>query len=118
MTPEIFKLRFPEFLCEDDDRIQMFIDDSVIILNETFWGDKYELGLAYLSAHFLIAGTKTANGDKSVSGTVSGKSVDGVSISYAVQTPNNIQESFFSSTSYGQRYLVLKKSLSIGAAIV
>ena len=116
IDPASFKIRFPEFVSVDDARIQLFIDDAIVILNESYWGEKYDLGLYYLVAHYLILGDTTEAGSSSSIGPVSSKSVDGVSISYAQFTPTNEADALLFSTVYGQRYLALRKTLGVPAS--
>lgn len=118
ITPASFKLRFPEFSSEDDSRIQLFIDDSVIILNETFWSVKYDLGLYYLTAHYLTLANLSEAGNKTAPGQVSSRSVDGTSVSYNRVTLSNENDAYYASTIYGQRYLALRKSLGLIACVV
>lgn len=113
--PASFKVRFPEFASVDDARIQLFIDDSVIILNPTYWGNRYDIGICYYTAHLLAVGIKSEAGSSNSTGAISSKSVDGVSISYAMSAPKNDADSFLNSTQYGQRYLTLRKTLGVPA---
>jgi len=114
VTPSSFKIRFPEFATETDDRIQLFIDDAELILNATTWGTKYDLGVAYLAAHCLSIANLNSAGDFTPYGPLTGKAVDGTSISFASAT-YAIDDTFYASTSYGLRYISLRKSLQIAA---
>lgn len=119
VTPTTFKVRFPEFISENNDRVQVFIDDAVVQINEVFWSTKFDIGISYLAAHFLeLANTSVVGGGASVGGMVSGQSVDGTSINFAVPTIKDTKESFYMSTTYGQRYWALLKSLGSGAISV
>ena len=118
IDPASFKVRFPEFDSVLDARIQVFIDDSVVILNTVYWEDKYDLGLYYLTAHYLTLASLTEAGSSGPTGPVAAKTVDGVSISYANPANNDLSDAFYSSTSYGQRYLALRKSLGVPAIVV
>lgn len=118
IDPASFKIRFPEFDSVDDTRIQLFLDDAEVILNPVFWGDKYDMGQAYLAAHFLVIGTNSEAGSTSPSSGVASKSVDGVSISYNNPTPNSEADAYYLSTSYGQRYLALRKTLGVPAFVI
>ena len=119
VTPTTFKVRFPEFASETDARIQLFLDDAVLILNEAYWDVKYDLGVNYYTAHKLALANKTeasgGSGSSGGGGRVSGKAVDGVSISYAVFTPDDGTEAYFAQTAYGREYWALMKSLPIPA---
>lgn len=123
ITVSDFTTRFPEFVSEDSARIELFIADAELVVNETLWDVKYNLGLAYLTAHYLSLANFTEGGGGGVgsgTGTIASKSVDGVSVSYAVPTISNTSgnDDFYTQTSYGQRYLALRKTLSRAAFTV
>jgi len=119
VTPTTFKVRFPEFGPIADPRIQLFLDDADLVLNESFWGDKYDLGIAYYTAHYLQIGIEAENGNSGSSGPIVSQSVDGVSIAFGqANTPTDQSDIQYASTSYGQRYLALRKSLGSGAMSV
>ncbi len=120
ITPASFKIRFQEFDCSKSATIQMFIDDAVLILNEAFWGKKYDLGLYYLTAHYLSKGiaTAVAKGKGQAGSMVSGRAVDGTSITYAVPAIENQDDAYYSSTAYGQRYVQLRSKLGIPAYVI
>ena len=113
-----FKLRFPEFDTILDARIQLFIDDAVIVLNESFWDTKYDLGLSYLTAHYLALSIKSDAGSNAPNAPVANKSVDGVSIGYTNPTFDTSSEAYYGSTGYGQRYLVLRSTLGVVADVI
>lgn len=117
ITTATFKTRFPEFASVDDARIQLFIDDATNILNEAYWSVKYDLGLSYLAAHMLALGEKSSGGATGSNGLVASRSVDGASVSYTNATPENSGDAYYMSTTYGQRYIALRRTLQ-GAAIV
>ena len=119
IDPASFKVRFPEFAAEDDPRIQFFIDDSVIILNSTYWGEKYDLGLYYLTAHYLVLANQSEAGSiTSAGGAKAGKSVDGVSVTYTTAQPKNESDAIYMTTIYGQKYLALRKTLGVPASVI
>lgn len=118
ITPASFKIRFTEYSTTADERIQLFIDDSILILNEAFWGEKYDLGLAYLTAHFLTIADKSAAGNIGSVGQVQSKAVDGTSVSFNSGISNSQQDAFYASTSYGQRYLTLRRTLGTVAYVI
>ena len=118
VTPTTIKARFSEFSTISDSKIQIFIDDAITVLNESYWGDKYDLGLYYLAAHYLTIGTASESGSSGGVGPVSGKAVDGTSITYAQMTPTNEGDALLASTIYGQRYLALRKTLGVPASVI
>ena len=119
VTTSSFKIRFPEFVSVDDARIQLFLDDALIILNSVYWGVKYDLGVNYYVAHKLALAIKAENAGGSGSagggGAISGRSVDGTSVSYATATPKDGQEAYYNQTSYGREFWALMKTLPIAA---
>lgn len=120
VTTATFKVRFPEFVSQDDSRIQLFLDDAETMLNFTYWGTKYDLGVNYYTAHELAKSIAyiSSGGSGGGSGVISGKSVDGVSVSYATSTPSNTKEAYYMSTPYGIKYWSLLRSLPIAAASI
>lgn len=122
ITPEQFRTLFPEFGCVENDRIQIFIDQAVVVLNETYWGVKYNMGLYYYTAHRLSMAAKTANsspGKLAESGPIGMRTVDGVSVSYASNFGTmNTDEAFYNLTIYGQQYLQLRETLGVSAFVI
>ena len=118
IDPASFKTRFPEFAAESDPRIQLFIDDSVIVLNYAFWGTKYDLGLSYLTAHYLTLANKSEAGSVTSKNPIGGRTVDGVAVTYTPATPVDQGDAYLAYTTYGQRYLALRKTLGSTASVV
>lgn len=113
MTALEFKTRFPEFSNTSDATIDIYIQDAEIMVTEQKWGQLFNMGVTYLSAHYLSLSLKSSNGQSGAVNQVSSKSVEGVSVSYA--TPQGtISESYYQSTIYGQRYLNLLSQVGIG----
>lgn len=118
ITAAEFKIRFPEFVSESETRIDMFIEDAVVVLNEAYWGAKYNLGLYYYTAHILVLANRTDSGNVGSVAPVSGRSVDGASVSYStgnMATGGNDGDAWLNSTQYGQRYIALRKNLGVAA---
>lgn len=122
ITASEFKIRFPEFVSESNERIDLFIEDAEIILNEAYWGDKYNIGLHYYTAHLLVIANKASeSGNTGSVAPIAGRSVDGVSISYSSgNIGNKINEGdvWLNSTQYGQRYINLRKNLGVAACVI
>lgn len=115
------RLRFPEFSDNveyPDPRIQLFIDDSTLHMgtDESRWCGKYNLAQAYMTAHLLSSGTSTEAGDSSgKAGPISSKSAGGVSVSRAVVAKDRSDvDTFYSSTAYGQQFLVIRRMCFAG----
>ena len=118
ITATNFKIRFPEFAAEVDARIELFIADAAIVINEVYWDTKYDLGLYYLTAHYISLANKSAAGGSGGSGAIASRSVEGVSVSYSNATPDDQSDAYYGSTSYGQRYLTLRKTLGVAACVI
>jgi len=116
--PTAFKARFPEFATIDNARIQVFIDDALLVLNEVTWGSIYSLAVCYLSAHYLALGEESSSNGGGTVGNVSSKGVDGVTISYNSVNLSNVDQAYFLSTQYGQKFYSLIKSLGTMAFAV
>lgn len=121
ITTANFKLKFKEFTCKTDDEIQIFLDEAVELLNEAFWDTKYDLGLYYLTAHLLALSDRMASTSTkaiATAGPISSKSVDGVSISFAVSEFQNAAAEYYRQTLYGQRYWALLRGLPVAAILL
>jgi len=113
MTAIEFKTRFPEFVDTTDATIDIYIQDAEIMVTQSKWGLLFNIGVAYLSAHYLDLALKSSTGKSGAVNQIASKSVEGVSVSYA--TPQGtIAEDYYQSTIYGQRYLSLLSQVGIG----
>jgi len=109
-----FKERFPEFSTVSDERIQIFLDDSSLMIG-TNWGKLQDLGTYYLTAHNLEIAEQSAGGDSGAMNPVSNESVGSVSTGYATNTSDKESNQYYMSTTYGQRYLELRSRIAVGA---
>jgi hypothetical protein len=120
-----FRTRFPEFSDDTeypDARVQLFLDDAVTLYmgaDENRWCLRYDIAQAYLAAHLLTVGTASEAGDtNSKSGAISSKSAGNVSVSYAtVAKDRTDNDQFFSSTAYGQQFLIIRNSCFVGVIV-
>jgi len=113
MTAIEFKNRFPEFVNTSDVTIDIYIQDAGIMVTEQKWGQLFNVGVAFLSAHYLTLALKGNSGKSGAVNQVASKSVEGVSVSYT--TPQGTTfEDYFLSTIYGQRYLSLLSQVGLG----
>ena len=124
ITVAEFRLRFPEFedsLLYTDDRIQLYIDDTIIYIgtDEHHWCNKYKFAQSYLTAHLLVISTSSESGDINVKvGPISSKSADGVSVTRAViAKARSDQDDFYMSTAYGQQFLIVRNSCFVGVRV-
>lgn len=101
MTPAEFKVRYPEFNTETDQRVQLFLDEAIPHLDEARWDDLYVQGLGLYVAHSLAL----ANADVGVDvGNDTNVKVGDVSISKDATIVKAQMENEFLRTTYGQRY--------------
>lgn len=119
-----FRTRFPEFsdVSEySDERIQLFIDDSIFYIgsDESRWCGKYNYAQCYLAAHLLVLGTFSEAGETSSKiGAPSSKSAGGVSVSYSVVAKDRSDTDYFlSSTTYGQRFITIRNTCFVGILV-
>ena len=103
------RLRYIEFSDEDfypDARLQLFIDDAVLIMKEEHrWLDYYHLAQAALVGHLISVNEDTAaGGGGSGMSPIKRQVVDDVAIDNAVGDLHP-SESLLYSTTYGKLYL-------------
>lgn len=109
-----FQDRFPEFCDVDDTRVQMFLDDSALIMSSPKkWLDFYDLAQMYLTAHYLCVFEHTASGDVSSMAPIRRQEVDDTVIEFATAHVDNTIEEFYG-TAYGKRYLQYRKIIFAG----
>ncbi len=120
-----FRIRFPEFVDDTefpDARIQLFLDDSVLLYlgsDEIRWGGKYDIAQAYTTAHLLtVAGASEVGDTNGKAGVINSKTAGGVSVSRAVVAVDRSDiDSFFMGTTYGQQFLNVRDMCFIGVVI-
>lgn len=90
-----------------DQQLDSILTATCAMINPTCWGVKRSFAHWYLTAHFLTIASGGAGG------TVASKSIDKISISYAVTPPSDPE---LGATKWGLLYLALRDSLPrIGA---
>jgi hypothetical protein len=113
----LFRARFPEFddaVGYPDARIQLFLDDAALLMNEeSKWLSFYDPAQSYYAAHLLVVGEATENGDVGVRAPVKKKEVDDVVIEKAISDISPTMSDLYS-TSYGKRYLHYRKIILSG----
>lgn len=101
-----FTTRFPEFINVDNNRFELFREDSYSLVNAKCPYSK--LMAMYLTAHFIVLADRTANGNITPLKSVSSESVEGVSRSYDMGNAKHSNPYY--QTAYGQKYVELKKA--------
>ncbi len=85
------------------------LDCACAQINVECWGTKADCAHVYLTAFFLSISSGTGGGG----GAVSSKTIDKISVSYAVATPSG-KNAQMASNKWGQLYLQLRKSVFVG----
>ena len=107
-----FKARFAEFSQDPDNSIQLVLDEAVQIHNIR------ELATLFCAAHLLVQ-NKGVDSGVIPSTEVTQRKVGPLGTSYITQAERG-REAFFTTTSYGRRFLTLEKRsarASIGAIV-
>lgn len=121
LTPADIKRRFPEFVLDSDDRIEMAILEATIIMGDDVdrWGGQsmYYMANSYLIAHLITAANATMNGDENAMSPIRRTSVDDVEVDYAVAMGIPFMDTDLASTAYGQRYLMYRGMLFTGGVL-
>jgi hypothetical protein len=109
-----FKIRFPEYDSEPDARIQLFLDDTALIMKSSArWLSFYEPAHLYYTAHFLATALHTESGDSGIMAPSKQQEVDDVVIVSAI---GDIEPTFdeLNSTAYGKRFLFYRNMCFMG----
>jgi hypothetical protein len=109
-----FQTRFPEFCDQSDSRIQLFLNDTALLMaSETKWLGFYDVAQQYYTAHFLVVADTTESGDTNILAPVKHQEVDDVTIKSAI---GDVSPTFdeLNSTSYGKRYISYRKIVFTG----
>ena len=104
------KLIAPELSTETDGRLDLFLNLASLSFDSTVWGDKLAMGICLMVAHLVTLANRRGSG-----GNISSQSVGGVSVSYSNSGQGDDE---LKTTSYGQMYIKLRKSLVITPLIV
>ena len=108
MSIPAFRARFHEFDTLSDPVVEDALAEAAAHHSAT------ELGQLLVAAHLLAI---QQEGRPAVAGEITSISLAGQTVTSTPQAERG-SESFYASTTYGQRYLSLKKSRSVGAVAV
>lgn len=104
ITPADFKVRYPEFDSIADDRINVFLGDAQLEVDENIWDTLYERGVFALAAHMLALGEKSSGGTSGSVGALNKRRIGDVELGFTVYTPDSSSEAYYNGTIYGQDY--------------
>jgi hypothetical protein len=110
------RARFPEFAAVSDDRVNLFLGDTALLMasvDSGKWLDFYDLAQSYYTAHLIYVGEAQAAGDGTVQAPTKKQEVDDVIIEHAVSGVTATMDDLHSS-SYGKRYMQYRKLCLVG----
>ncbi len=117
VTVDDFRARFPEFSDDtlySDTRIQMFIDEAAMCIDQNRYGTFYNAANCYLAAHLLYLGSVTSNGGAGNVGPVASKTAGGVSVTRAVNSMDlSESDAFYTQTQYGLSFINIRNKVKI-----
>lgn len=119
-----FRTRFPEFTDTDaypDPRVQLFLDDAALCVDEEIYDTMYSLAICYLAAHELFLGTQTATSSANAQklGPIASKTAGQVSVSRAVASLDLTDgDAYYLQTTYGQKFLSIRDKVKIPGFLV
>lgn len=96
----------PELVDVSVSRIDRFIDFAKLSVNESVWGTKYDLGVAVMTAHLLTVSGRSGSG-----GPITSEKVGELAQSYG--QVNVSGDEYLATTSYGQWFLQLRRTIPI-----
>jgi len=112
-----FKTRFPEFTAVEDPTVTTHLEECGTMLSADKYGAKYQQALFLLTAHRLKLIEDDTNGLNVGGNIVASRSIEGGSISFK-NTATTTTELYYSKTSYGLAFMVLKKTVRFSGAVL
>lgn len=114
-TPANIKTRYPALVGIPDGAIQLAINDAVPMFDEARWGGWFDQGFAAYVAHMVLADQNLNAGQSAQQvGVLLSKKVGDVQVNYAQPSGITARDAFFAGTTYGQRYLQLRRLVGSG----
>lgn len=114
MDSATFKARYTEFESVEDSIVNTQLEECSTLLNAERYGSKYQMALFLLMAHELQL---IAKPPKEVGGVVVSKSIEGGGVSIK-NLATNENQLYYSLTSYGQKFLAIKKTVRFVGAVL
>ncbi len=94
------KTLLPEFASDADSRVQLWLDEAVLLVNAGHFGNRTDTATIFLTAHFLSCFGGDNSGGSGFA--VSEKSVGAVKLKFATDATSVM--STLASTKYGRQY--------------
>lgn len=123
VTANGFRGHFSEFgdlLVFPDAQIEFYLGIAPNLVNSERWGSSFDLGVELFIAHNItldaraVRDAKTGQLPGAVTGPVSGRSVDKVSVSYDTSAAAERDQGHWNLTVYGLRYIRLGRMFGAG----
>lgn len=124
VTATSFKVVYPEFATEADERIDIFLGKAALLINQANWGSLYDEGIETLTAHKLARANEAGSSEdgKGTGQLVSKNINDQISKTYAKESTESSSKSAaqaeYSTTIYGKQYLALLNRVVVRITIV
>jgi hypothetical protein len=120
VTPSEFKIRFPQFTSETDERVQLFITDAAPFFDVSRWGDFYAEGIANFVAHNLVVANseEDAPTDEVDGGVATTETFGRISTTRSSTSADAVAKDPVLSTRYGRRYAYLRRLVGMGGIMV
>ena len=124
VTATSFKVVYPEFVSEEDARIEVFLGKSALLVNQAKWGSLYDEGIETLTAHKLARANEAGSSEngKGTGQLVSKNIPNQVSLTYAKDSTESSSKTAvqaeYSATIYGKQYLALLNRVVVPITIV
>ena len=108
-----FRLVASEFNDMDDEKVNSMVELQGVRISQKAFGDKYDLAVAYLTAHAFKLDEMLKGGGASsgglVSGAVTSEKEGSISVGYASPTLSRYNDgSLYAKTAYGLLFLELR----------
>lgn len=110
---EKFRKLYPELARYDDDFIKLIEEQAECFINTCSCNEQMKM---LLVAHMLKIRMNSESGNGV--GSLTGATIDKVSVSFSVPTSSSDQQGWFNLTPYGQQFSVLIKRCSSGGRYV
>lgn len=117
MQASDFLILFPEFAdatLYPTARVTFWLGVAVEQINPGRWGALADQGQALLTAHYLVIDRRNTANPGAVTGVVTSKSVDGVSVSMDAGAVTVERAGLYNQSSYGIQYWQLAQMMGAG----
>lgn len=97
----------------DPEPLDTIIEFTAEMISIEAWGEKASKGHALLAAHFATKFLQGGSGGAGAGGPVQSRTIDKISVTYAVSSIVAASDAQLGDTIYGQMYLAMRRTLVI-----